>query len=582
MNENEIIHEITEFIFPSKYLPEIFSNDDVLANLDTIYTNLGTTDQIINKTFEYTNRKIGRFQTAQNAVYSAPKGVEPISFTISKANRGARSISIANPIVLLLLHKYILDNHEVILFEQEDENEYYVSNSRFEYNEDTIGFHDVYGNGDEEEIILYEETEKSINQPDFITSAKNYLTKSNGSYYRLEMDISNFFNSIYSHMISWDLKDISNKVIFENLDILNRTLNQNETKGILIGPYTSNLFSEIILSKTDKKIKEICQKYEVYYVRYCDDYFFYSDSKEILEIIIDEVTASLLEYKFDINPSKTKIEEFPFYVSRIKVKDDCRELENAINKHSLQEDEKIKDEDELELVETIIEYLEKNISSERSFCNYMLKCLISKLDYKFKFKINAEILLDYLMNSMLKYDYFSKNISNLILKIFNSNELENEKIVTKWISKKQKLLKRQKNISNIFMASIILKLNITNDIFDNYLIENFNSNDLIPILIIEYMLKHNKIKKFKKVVQEYLKSMDNDLKARYNGAHQIHAYHSKYWLILYTNFTKWNLHTRLGFKPILKKYNLDDLATDENILCVFKCLKDLGISFINI
>ncbi|UKI27162.1 MAG: hypothetical protein L6V91_00270 [Bacilli bacterium] len=65
---------------------------------------------------------------------------------------------------------------------------------------------------------------------------------------------------------------------------MNRTLNRNETKGIVIGPYTSSLLSEIIISKVDRNIIQKCKEKDISFVRFCDDYdFFIQIQKESLE-----------------------------------------------------------------------------------------------------------------------------------------------------------------------------------------------------------------------------------------------------------------------------------------------------------
>ena len=348
---NDSISHITDFVFPTKYLPPLFSNSSVLEIIDTIYTNLGSFEDLIKIYFDYNDntKKITSFNTKRNLVYNSSKGIEPINFTTTKMDENTRTFSVANPLILLTLHYYLLENHTDILAEQEAETDSYISNSKFSYKENEIYFDNNY-NGEAILDVEYLDpenleddypitTERILEQPSYLNAAKKSVIKANGGYFRLQMDISNFFNNIYTHSISWDLKNAAKRTMFENLDILTRTLNSNETKGIITGPYTSNLFSEIILSKIDKVIVKKCEELEISYVRYCDDFSFYGDSEEDLKKIQFEVEKELSKYRLDINPNKTKITEFPFYVSEFSAKKVVKSLEKMLENETPEERE---------------------------------------------------------------------------------------------------------------------------------------------------------------------------------------------------------------------------------------------------
>ena len=78
--------------------------------------------------------------------------------------------------------------------------------------------------------------------------------------FRVEADISSCFPSIYSHALSWALvgkktakasKDDKAKW-YNILDFYSRSIKNDETNGLLIGPHTSNLLSEIVLCCVDE------------------------------------------------------------------------------------------------------------------------------------------------------------------------------------------------------------------------------------------------------------------------------------------------------------------------------------------
>lgn len=164
---------------------------------------------------------------------------------------------------------------------------------------------------------IYKDSETGM-----IRKKNRYFDKDNSfklkllSKYKVELDISRCFPSIYTHSISWALvgkqraKRESNKKYkneyFNKIDEYTRKLNDGETYGIMIGPHSSNLISEIILVKIDSKLSK-----KWTYTRYIDDYTCYvSSEKEAQEFIID-VTDKLRKYNLSINHRKTKITKLP-------------------------------------------------------------------------------------------------------------------------------------------------------------------------------------------------------------------------------------------------------------------------------
>lgn len=165
-----------------------------------------------------------------------------------------------------------------------------------------------------------------------------YKFFSSGDYLRLEqkyslmmkMDIASCFYHIYTHTISWAVKDKTqakmycNKDTFENnFDKLIRYANYNETNGILVGPEVSRIFAEIILGKIDIEVLNELRKggksqnclqvgkdYEVR--RYVDDYFIYANSQDTLDKILAVYKEQLEYYKLYINESKLEYVSRPF------------------------------------------------------------------------------------------------------------------------------------------------------------------------------------------------------------------------------------------------------------------------------
>lgn len=139
------------------------------------------------------------------------------------------------------------------------------------------------------------------------------INKQLGAKYFVFADISGFFPNIYSHAIPWALvgkeeakSRRSRNEWFNDIDINVRKMKNDETNGLPIGPDTSNIFSELILSQVDRILLE---KYK--YVRYTDDYHCYCSSKEEAENFIKDLSLELEKYQLALNTTKTKLVEMP-------------------------------------------------------------------------------------------------------------------------------------------------------------------------------------------------------------------------------------------------------------------------------
>lgn len=127
-------------------------------------------------------------------------------------------------------------------------------------------------------------------------------------------DISNCFPSIYSHAIPWALigKDAAKlrreekKEYFNLIDHYSMNVKYGETNGLLIGPHSSNLISEIILVNIDNRLSD---RYK--YIRNIDDYTCYADSYEQAESFLLDLTQELKVFELAINSKKSKILALP-------------------------------------------------------------------------------------------------------------------------------------------------------------------------------------------------------------------------------------------------------------------------------
>jgi len=176
---------------------------------------------------------------------------------------------------------------------------------------------------------------------------KSYYLKDLEIKYRLmmKMDISNCFGSIYTHSVDWAYlgnKDIAkanirNKNRFSYIiDLLMQHMNYRETHGILVGPEFSRLFAEIILTELDNQIYDSLKNMNLFYkkdyeiVRFIDDIFIFSSSRDALEKVEKVIKGIYLEYKLILNDKKMYVENVPFMREHMWV----QKIKSLINKFS--------------------------------------------------------------------------------------------------------------------------------------------------------------------------------------------------------------------------------------------------------
>lgn len=156
--------------------------------------------------------------------------------------------------------------------------------------------------------MIYEFLEMA--EKDLVAESFNYDTLA-------KIDITNFYNSVYTHTIHWALKgdrkaaaevkkfaDLGSK-----LDKLFHYANDRRTNGIAVGPVLSDLIVELILSERDKVISiRLAELGLVDFVatRFKDDYRFLCKSEKDADKIIKVVIDVLGEFNLQVNEQKTK------------------------------------------------------------------------------------------------------------------------------------------------------------------------------------------------------------------------------------------------------------------------------------
>ncbi|WP_242320296.1 RNA-directed DNA polymerase [Bacillus cereus group sp. BfR-BA-01349] len=197
------------------------------------------------------------------------------------------------------------------------------------------------------EQFLFEGTREEkfkISHNDIVKELLNYFSyrifnnivqfKQSQTYFRakykydnvMNIDIKEFFNSIYTHSLEWAVVGGKSLVkigkstkpkkardsFFKCIDAICMDINYNETNGIIIGPEFSRIISEVLLTRIDLEIArdlssqglELNKHYLIY--RFIDDYtiFFMNPKEDSERIIRNTIEKHLRGYKLNINKDK--------------------------------------------------------------------------------------------------------------------------------------------------------------------------------------------------------------------------------------------------------------------------------------
>ena len=148
----------------------------------------------------------------------------------------------------------------------------------------------------------------------------------------MRLDISQCFDSVYTHSITWATSDkeaVKRALYGEKLpgripsfgdqfDVVMMRLNDNETHGIPIGPEFSRIFAEIILQRVDTNVERVLRTHGIEHgrdydiLRYVDDYFVFMRDPTLRDPIVNVLADQLVPFRFHLNTSKEVMHSTPF------------------------------------------------------------------------------------------------------------------------------------------------------------------------------------------------------------------------------------------------------------------------------
>jgi len=222
-----------------------------------------------------------------------PLGFDLVEYRATRYNNVSRILGLIHPLAFARIFEVFEANHENLTTAMKDEN------SAIQ----------VEAHNDGRMLIM--------NYEDHETKAMVAIDQSFGKKFRAHTDVANCFASVYTHSLEWAIQGFeiakSNLAIKKgprhwsaHIDQALRWAKRNETSGLPVGPASSSIAVEVILSAVDQKLRD-----RFSFVRYVDDYTALCESHESAQEFILALGKELSLYRLNLNLAKTSIVELP-------------------------------------------------------------------------------------------------------------------------------------------------------------------------------------------------------------------------------------------------------------------------------
>lgn len=243
---------------------------------------------------------------------------EPVTLSTYKTGPSRRIISIPNPYAYAATVKLMGDNWKMLRDQAVSEN----SLSRIIY---CRRYHDGLAEAlNNEQTRLHYKSKSTL-----VKNVKACMAASLGFRYRLKVDISSCYDSINPRTLFWALfgREQAERFILHgpsakaqaSFDFAKRLAksvsfqSNDRQNGIMTGPYTSRIFSEIVLSCIDRDLRgALGKRYFFAFRRYVDDYRFFFKTESEVTAALTKIEEILAGYDLRLNHSKTTVDIYPF------------------------------------------------------------------------------------------------------------------------------------------------------------------------------------------------------------------------------------------------------------------------------
>lgn len=408
--------------------------------------------------------------------------IPPYNFNMSRFNQNdaRRTISIPEIGAYAVTHAYMKDHHII-----KDLVEFTAGND--------CSFSPILG--EDNSIMRHEQSyglagamreENGQIPSNYISNLATKIIRASGAKKVLKLDISNFFSSFYLHMIPVIILGLDETNIqyhhhqnneesselyktYSDLDSIYRRQNLNQTNGLLVGPLSSKIIAEGMMTRIDQDLHEPGLNYS----RYVDDYEVYLHSDDE-EQVISKFASVLKKYGFTLNYEKTEILDFPYYVSE--------NLEKVISSYREVLSVRPDTSSVPDLMSLFNSFFNFEISGTKGAIRYLLKS-IEAAPIHFQVEQDKKLYRAYLFTILTNNDRSLTKACSLILKSVESEPLdahEKEQLSTMLLA----CLSKEYDLEVIWILYILLEtqtLSTGNSLIDKIVA---SSNELAQIMLL--------------------------------------------------------------------------------------------------
>ncbi len=258
------------------------------------------------------------FRDITSPEYIRAPGTESIAFYDFKYNGSLREMQIPNLRHYMSFIYNTLFEYEPLfakLYLDENYREYVQSSASYLMFEETFEIHSEYDDSvfEIESGVFAEKNNKISGSAMLDRNRQAYFATQDSHLFKLKMDVESFFPNLYTHYFSRiaDIEPFSSleadKRYFDFLDTFHQKINDNQTKGVPAGVFSSHVAAELCMLCIDRKINELIENTGISYVRYVDDFTFFADSVEELEKLKLSLQQILNTFRLRVNGNKTEI-----------------------------------------------------------------------------------------------------------------------------------------------------------------------------------------------------------------------------------------------------------------------------------
>ncbi|MDH7462594.1 RNA-directed DNA polymerase [Chitinophagaceae bacterium 26-R-25] len=223
--------------------------------------------------------------SAKTCRFTLPKSTENnlISFSTPKIRNYRRHLAIPHPLYYLLLSNEISENWDDIV---ETCSQSHLSVSQLLYNTNS---------------------KRAIDKPNFEKFIENRIVNATGARYIFKADISKCYDSIDISCLMKLPRNVRKS--FANICTISKKMQGGSEISLPIGPDTSRILSEVILSAIDKELQDSIP--DLKGLRIVDDYYLYFETLNKVEEAGSTFQQILKKFRLSLNQNKERVYELP-------------------------------------------------------------------------------------------------------------------------------------------------------------------------------------------------------------------------------------------------------------------------------